>query len=203
MADQALDRDEAKLAELGYKQELTRGWSRFSNFAISFTIISVLAGCFTTYPQAWNLGGPIAISWGWPIVVLLILPIAFSMAEVAAAYPTAGGPYWWANDLGVARRDLHRLRGDPRAARDDQHLLVAPGGALQQHLSVLALRRRADHHRDPYRRPGSPPERGLRLHRPDQQLRLQHGHVLVVHPAHGPAPDHVHGHRLRRVGARG
>ena len=100
MADQALDRDEQRLAELGYKQELDRGWSRFSNFAISFTIISVLAGCFTTYPQAWNLGGPIAISWGWPIVVLLILPVAFSMAEVAAAYPTAGGPYWWANDLG-------------------------------------------------------------------------------------------------------
>jgi amino acid transporter len=100
VADQALDRDEQRLAELGYKQELTRGWSRFSNFAISFTIISVLAGCFTTYPQAWNLGGPVAISWGWPIVVLLILTVAFSMAEVAAAYPTAGGPYWWANDLG-------------------------------------------------------------------------------------------------------
>ena len=43
------DRDEERLAELGYKQELDRGWSRFSNFAISFTIISVLAGCFTTY----------------------------------------------------------------------------------------------------------------------------------------------------------
>jgi amino acid transporter len=100
VADQALDRDEQRLAELGYKQELTRGWSRFSNFAISFTIISVLAGCFTTYPQAWNLGGPIAISWGWPIVCIIILAVAFSMAEVAAAYPTAGGPYWWANDLG-------------------------------------------------------------------------------------------------------
>jgi amino acid transporter len=100
MADQALDRDEARLAELGYKQELTRGWSRFSNFAISFTIISVLAGCFTTYPQAWNLGGPIAISWGWPIVCIIILAVAFSMAEVASAYPTAGGPYWWANELG-------------------------------------------------------------------------------------------------------
>ena len=100
MADEALDRDEQRLAELGYKQELTRGWSRFSNFAISFTIISVLAGCFTTYPQAWNLGGPIAISWGWPIVCLIILTVAFSMAEVASAYPTAGGPYWWANELG-------------------------------------------------------------------------------------------------------
>jgi amino acid transporter len=96
----AHDRDEQKLAELGYKQELDRGWSRFSNFAISFTIISVLAGCFTTYGQAWNLGGPIAISWGWPIVVLIIMTVALSMAELASAYPTAGGPYWWAHRLG-------------------------------------------------------------------------------------------------------
>ena len=49
-----IDRDEQRLAELGYKQELNRGWSRFSNFAISFTIISVLAGCFTIYGQAWQ-----------------------------------------------------------------------------------------------------------------------------------------------------
>jgi amino acid transporter len=98
--DEIAERDEQKLAELGYKQELDRGWSRFSNFAISFTIISVLAGCFTTYPQAWNLGGPVAISWGWPIVCIIILTVAFSMAEVASAYPTAGGPYWWANELG-------------------------------------------------------------------------------------------------------
>ena len=54
MADgaQTLSRDEQRLAELGYKQELKRGWSSFSNFAISFSIISVLAGCFTTYGQA-------------------------------------------------------------------------------------------------------------------------------------------------------
>jgi amino acid transporter len=97
-----VDRDAQRLAELGYKQELDRGWSRFSNFAISFTIISVLAGCFTTYPQAWNLGGPLAISIGWPIVVLIILTVAVSMSEVASAYPTAGGPYWWANELGGA-----------------------------------------------------------------------------------------------------
>ena len=43
------DEDEGLLAELGYKQELNRAWSGFSNFAISFSIISVLAGCFTTY----------------------------------------------------------------------------------------------------------------------------------------------------------
>jgi amino acid transporter len=92
--------DEQRLAELGYKQELSRSWSGFQNFAISFTIISVLAGCFTTYYQAWNNGGPVAISWGWPIISAFILIIAFCMSELVSAYPTAGGIYWWASKLG-------------------------------------------------------------------------------------------------------
>jgi amino acid transporter len=94
------DRDEQKLAELGYKQELTRAWSSFTNFAISFTIISVLAGTFTTFGQAWNAGGPIAISIGWPVICLFVLLVAVSMSELTSAFPTAGGPYWWAAKLG-------------------------------------------------------------------------------------------------------
>lgn len=94
------NRDEQRLAELGYKQSLNRAWSGFSNFAISFTIISILAGCFTTYGQAWNNGGPIAISWGWPLISIPILIIGFCMAELVSAYPTAGGIYWWAGRLG-------------------------------------------------------------------------------------------------------
>src|SRR3954463_9084573 len=94
--------DEQRLAELGYKQELTRAWSGFSNFAISFTIISILAGCFTTYGQAWNNGGPIAISIGWPLMSCGILLVAFCMSELVSAYPTAGGIYWWASELGGA-----------------------------------------------------------------------------------------------------
>ena len=77
-----------------------RAGARFQNFAISFTIISVLAGCFTTYYQAWNNGGPVAISWGWPIISVFILIIAFCMAELVSAFPTAGGIYWWASKLG-------------------------------------------------------------------------------------------------------
>jgi amino acid transporter len=92
--------DEERLAELGYKQELSRAWSGFTNFAISFTIISVLAGTFTAFAFAWQNGGPIAASWGWPILCAIILMVAFSMAELTSAYPTAGGPYWWAHDLG-------------------------------------------------------------------------------------------------------
>ena len=92
--------DEKTLAELGYTQSLDRAWSSFSNFAISFTIISVLAGCFTTYFIAWNNGGPIAISWGWPIICGLILLVAFSMSELVSKYPTAGGIYYWSSELG-------------------------------------------------------------------------------------------------------
>jgi amino acid transporter len=95
-----LSADEQRLAELGYKQELKRGWSGFSNFAISFSIISVLAGCFTTYGQAFKNGGPIAISIAWPLISVLILMVAFSMSELASAMPTAGGIYYWASKLG-------------------------------------------------------------------------------------------------------
>jgi amino acid transporter len=92
--------DEQRLAELGYKQELSRSWSGFQNFAISFTIISILAGCFTTYGQGFNNGGPVAISWGWPLISIPILIIGFCMSELVSAYPTAGGIYWWASKLG-------------------------------------------------------------------------------------------------------
>jgi amino acid transporter len=99
MSDTA-GRDEQTLAKLGYKQELTRAWSGFTNFAISFTIISVLAGTFTTFGQAWNAGGPLAISIGWPLICALVLLVAVSMAELTSAFPTAGGPYWWSAKLG-------------------------------------------------------------------------------------------------------
>ncbi|MGG5258455.1 amino acid permease [Phycicoccus avicenniae] len=95
--------DEALLAELGYKQELNRTWSGFSNFAISFSIISILAGCFTTFGQAWNNGGPIAISIGWPLISAFILVIGLCMSELVSAYPTSGGIYWWAAKLGGAK----------------------------------------------------------------------------------------------------
>ena len=98
--EDSLSDDDALLAKLGYKQELSRSWSSFSNFAISFSIISILAGCFTTFYQGWNNGGPVAISWGWPIISAFILIIGFTMSELVSAYPTSGGIYWWASKMG-------------------------------------------------------------------------------------------------------
>ncbi|HEV7418721.1 MAG TPA: amino acid permease [Mycobacterium sp.] len=92
--------DEKHLAKLGYTQELSRSWSGFSNFAISFSIISILAGCFTSFGLGWNNGGPAAIAWGWPIVSVFILIIGLCMSELVSAFPTSGGIYWWASKLG-------------------------------------------------------------------------------------------------------
>jgi amino acid transporter len=95
-----LTADEKLLAELGYTQELHRSWSGFSNFAISFSIISILAGCFTSFGLGWNNGGPAAIAWGWPIISVFILIIGLCMSELVSAMPTSGGIYWWAAKLG-------------------------------------------------------------------------------------------------------
>src|SRR4051794_11740580 len=99
--------DERMLAKLGYKQDLNRSWSGFSNFAISFSIISILAGCFTNFTAGWNNGGPISISWSWPILSVFILMIGFTMSELVSAYPTSGGIYWWASKLGGPRAGFY------------------------------------------------------------------------------------------------
>src|SRR6187551_3066689 len=94
------DDDEKLLHKLGYAQELFRAMGGFQNFAISFTIISILAGCLTSYAIAFNNGGPIAISWGWLWVGLMSTIIALAMAEIASVFPTAGGLYYWSSKLG-------------------------------------------------------------------------------------------------------
>jgi len=92
--------DEQTLHRLGYAQELFRAMGGFQNFAISFTIISILAGCLTSYYIAFGQGGPIAVTWGWLLVGLMSTIVALAMAEIASAFPTAGGLYYWASKLG-------------------------------------------------------------------------------------------------------
>jgi amino acid transporter len=93
--------DEQLLHRMGYAQELRRRLSGFTNFAISFTIISILAGTLTSYYIGFANGGPIIMSWGWPFVALMCLFVALAMAELASAMPTAGGLYFWASKLGT------------------------------------------------------------------------------------------------------
>jgi len=100
VAGSQLTEDERLLHRLGYAQELFRAMGGFQNFAISFTIISILAGCLTSYYIAFESGGPIAVTWGWLIVGVFSTIIALAMAEIASSFPTAGGLYYWASKLG-------------------------------------------------------------------------------------------------------
>jgi amino acid transporter len=88
------------LRRLGYAQQLVREMGGFSNFAISFSIISILTGAVLLYGYGLKFAGPIINSVGWPVVSLFTLAVAASMAEIASAYPTAGGLYFWAWRLG-------------------------------------------------------------------------------------------------------
>ena len=92
--------DEQILHKLGYAQELFRAMGGFQNFAISFTIISILAGCLTSYFVAFERGGPWRSPGAGCSSGSCRRSSRSSMAEIASAYPTAGGLYYWASKLG-------------------------------------------------------------------------------------------------------
>ena len=94
-----VDADRDRLHELGYAQELKRGMGWFSNFAVSFTIISILTGGITTFYLPLLAGGPRAVTFSWVIVGAFTLLVGLSMAEICSAYPTAGGLYYWSAKL--------------------------------------------------------------------------------------------------------
>lgn len=91
--------DTERLHELGYAQELKRGMSGFSNFAVSFTIISILSGCLTLFGFGMFTGGPASSAYGWLIVGFFVTFVGLAMAEVCSSYPTAGGLYYWSAKL--------------------------------------------------------------------------------------------------------
>ena len=94
-----IKQDVADLHGLGYAQELFRSMGGFSNFAISFSIISILTGAVILYDYGLAWAGTAAVMIGWPLVTVFVLAIAASMAELASAYPTAGGLYYWASKM--------------------------------------------------------------------------------------------------------
>lgn len=96
----ATQEDVLLLERMGYKQELRRRMGAFSNFAISFSIICILAGGITAFPAAIGAGGGLSVSLGWPLGAAFALVVAAGMAQIASAYPTAGGLYHWGSILG-------------------------------------------------------------------------------------------------------
>lgn len=97
--EEQIKQDIHELHQLGYAQELFRSMGGFSNFAISFSIISILTGAVILYDYGLAWAGTAAVLIGWPLVTVFVLFIAASMGEIASAYPTAGGLYYWASKM--------------------------------------------------------------------------------------------------------
>lgn len=97
VADPGNDSD---LAALGYTQELKRDMGAFQNFALSFSIISILTGAVTLYGDGIKTGGPLVMVLGWPLVAIFTIFIGASLGELASAFPTAGALYHWSSILG-------------------------------------------------------------------------------------------------------
>jgi amino acid transporter len=96
-----LSQDDAKvLHEMGYAQELARRMSGFSNFTLSFSLICILAGGITAFPNALSAGGGFSATIGYLVGGLFAVVVACSMGQIASAYPTAGGLYHWSSILG-------------------------------------------------------------------------------------------------------
>ncbi len=74
--------------------------SGFSNFAISFSIICILAGGITSFHVGLCSAGGASLGLGWPLACLFSLAVASAMAQIASAFPTAGGLYHWGSLLG-------------------------------------------------------------------------------------------------------
>jgi amino acid transporter len=99
MTSDTIDSDALRLQSLGYKQELTRGLNRLTNYGMSLSVISITSGLSSLFSYGMITGGPVVMIWGWIIVCFFTLFVVFGMAEICSAYPTSGGLYYWTGIL--------------------------------------------------------------------------------------------------------
>ncbi|KAF9188393.1 hypothetical protein BGZ51_000639 [Haplosporangium sp. Z 767] len=92
--------DEARLASLGYKQNMKRQFTGLQNFGFTLTNSSVLIGIIPLFGFGLKTGGPVVAVWGWLLVAFFVMFIGLGMAEICSTFPTAGGLYFWTAKLG-------------------------------------------------------------------------------------------------------
>ena len=161
-AGTSINRDTQRLNELGYAQELKRGMSGFSNFAVSFTIISILSGCLTLFGFGMFTGGPASSAYGWLVVGFFVTFVGLAMAEVCSSYPTAGGSLLLVGEAGAEERTrvglVHGVVQPARPGRDHGRDRLRPLGVrLRLHGHRVQGRGHQAHPgRDLHRRAGHP-----------------------------------------------
>ncbi|KAJ3030673.1 UNVERIFIED_CONTAM: hypothetical protein HDU68_008200 [Siphonaria sp. JEL0065] len=92
-------KDEELLAQLGYRQELKRELSSFTNYGVALSTICICSGLTSLFGFGLITGGPALMTWGWLVVAFFTMLVGLSMAEICSAFPTSGGLYYWAARL--------------------------------------------------------------------------------------------------------
>ena len=119
--------DKRQLNAQGYAQQLRRGRSGFSSFALSFATMSVIGGTVLYYGPIYEMAGPWAFGLGLPLVALFAVLTSAVTAEMASPDPSSGGVYRWTRRAGS--RGWGRLALQLRTGSDLCMLLLLNGGA--------------------------------------------------------------------------
>ncbi|KAJ5033572.1 uncharacterized protein L3040_008684 [Drepanopeziza brunnea f. sp. 'multigermtubi'] len=88
------DGDERLLNKIGYTQDLSRHFTKWSTLSYAISILGVLGSVPATFGSPLALGGPASSVWAWLFGSLMASCISSSVAELVSAYPTAGGMYF-------------------------------------------------------------------------------------------------------------
>ena len=86
-----LTHDEYHLATLGYRQEFLRSLGFFESWAAVLTSMNFVSGIPVLFYFVLYTGGPQAAFANWTMVGAFSIFVSLSLAEIAAALPTAGG----------------------------------------------------------------------------------------------------------------
>lgn len=97
------DPDAAKLAEMGYTQDMSRNFSVWSVLGVGFSLTNSWFGISAALITGINSGGPLLIIYGIILIALVSTCVGVSLSELASAMPNAGGQYFWANELAPKR----------------------------------------------------------------------------------------------------
>ncbi|KAI9706424.1 MAG: hypothetical protein M1836_003429 [Candelina mexicana] len=88
-------REDTVLEKMGYQQKLKRSFGLLGMIGFSFNIVTCWTALGSVLIVGVNSGGPPVMIWSWLGICVVTLAVAYSLAEICSAYPTAGGQYSW------------------------------------------------------------------------------------------------------------
>ena len=100
--------DEARVAKLGYHQELRREFGFFHAFAISFADTSLIVAFYGVFGLALAAAGG-TFFWGLLVVLVGQFLVSLVLGEVASTYPLEGSIYQWTREGSVEALRMSKL----------------------------------------------------------------------------------------------